>query len=363
MDKVHLRCSKLPLFNLCAGSAIPVRNPIAEPEPEFNNPAKLGTAVHVALAITVDDGEPDLPQLSLAAHVDSDDLAQLYGYGKRCWGMLSDHFGEKPVIEEYHKREFPTFILTGHPDAVSDPAMDIICIMDWKSGRVEYDASWQLFGGSLFNGATRGVIVWLRETWTGNPFEVVEIPPEQEIIDGLTAQVAALGRGECVTGPHCNSMYCPRQHECAAYREYARNGVTALATMDEQLPAIKLVSKHYPAWRAAQVACKNFEGLLNQVLDEHGEVEIGDDKKVVRTKKNIKVYDAAQARKVMKTLGIVDVDSCFKVSGRDFEKVVKAKAKDAGEKLGAAWVGALESLEEAGALHYKPGKSRREMRI
>ena len=70
----------------------------------------------------------------------------------------------------------------------SDPDMPVTVVGDWKSGRVEYDASWQLFGASLFNGATRGVIVWLRETWTGNPFEVVEIPPEAEIIAKLTAQ-------------------------------------------------------------------------------------------------------------------------------------------------------------------------------
>ena len=98
------------------------------------------------------------------------------------------------------------------------------------------------------------------------------------------------------------------------------------------------------------------------MLDEHGEFDIGDGKKVARTTRKVKSYDAAAARKFMEEAGVEDVDACFKVSGRPFEKAIKALAKAAGEKVGAAWVEALESLEESGALHYATQNTRREMR-
>jgi hypothetical protein len=295
-------------------------------------------------------------------NVDADDLAQLYGYGKRCWPMMAEHFGKNPSAEEYFEREYPAFIISGHPDMRSGPGMEVGVIGDWKSGRVEYDARWQLYGGSLDKGERRGVIVWLRETWSGEPFEVIEIPPEQEIIGRLTEQVAKMQAGECTTGPHCNSMYCERQHECGAYQEYVMSAVTALVTLDEgeTLPALEVVSRGYNAWKAYRELSKRYEGLMNQVLDEHGEFYPEDGKKVMRTTRKVKSFDPKLARTIMKNLGIADVDSCFKVSASAFAKAVKQTA--AKGKQGAALTDALETMEEAGALHYVTQKTRREMR-
>ncbi|MDK1020055.1 MAG: hypothetical protein QGD90_00265 [Candidatus Hydrogenedentes bacterium] len=367
-DKLHLRCSKLPLFNLCASSAIPVRNPIIEGVKDFNNPASLGTAVHEPLALLVmsDDADPDLSAMAADRNVDTDDLAQLYDYGKRCWPMLKEHFGEKPVVEESFEREFSTFILSGHPDMLSGPDMVVGVIGDWKSGRVEYDASWQLYGGSLGGGARRGVIVWLRETWTGQPFEVVEIPPEKEIVDRLTAQVAAMHKGECVTGPHCRTMYCPRQHECEAYREKLTNECTALVELDgnETLPALEIVARGYEAWKNYEALSKRFKDLMNEVLDTQGEIILpGGDKKLVRLTTHPKVFDARAILAVMDDYGVPEPASCFKVASTKLEKAVKDMAAGVGEKKGARYAAFLQDCETAGALRYVERKTRKEIRV
>ena len=365
-DKVKLRCSKLPLFDLCASSAIPVRNQILEAEPEFNDPSNLGTAVHEPLALMVmsDDADPDLSAIAADRNVDTDDLAQLYFYGKRCWPMLREHFGDAPIAEEYFEREFPTFILSGHPDIKSDPIMDIIAGADWKSGRVEYNAAWQLYGLRPLCGVELGVIVWLRETWSGEPFEVVKIPPEKEIIAKLTAQVAKMRKGVCTTGPHCRSMYCERQHECKAYQEKLASDSTALVELDEHetLPAIEIVTRGYEPWKNMTALCDRFKDLMNEVLDAQGEVILANGNKLTRIIQHPKVFDAQLALGVMDAFGVAEPAKCFKVAVKAMEKAVKDTAAGAGAKKGAHYVDFLERCEEAGALHYGTKKTRKEVR-
>jgi hypothetical protein len=365
--KVALRCSKLPIFMCCPSSAIPVRNKLIAPEPEFNDPGKLGTAVHDPLALMVLDEheDPELDRIAGKHKVDVDDLAQLYGYGKRCWPMMREHFGEVPVVEEYYEREFPTFTLSGHPDLLSDPAMDVRAGGDWKSGRVEYDASWQLYGARPLTGIERGVIVWLRETWTGQPFEVVGIPPEQEIIDKLTAQVANIGK-VFTPGPHCLSMYCERRHECEAYRERVEDSCTGLVKFGEdedRLPTTEIIARGYHAWKEYEALSKRFKALMNEALDADGEIILpGGDKKLVRLTTRPKVFDAQKTLALMTEYGITDPATCFKVSVGPLEKAIKALAKAAGAKKGAHYAAFLEDCEEAGALGYGERKTRKEVR-
>lgn len=363
-DKVKLRCSQLPKFMACAGSAIPVRNKIIEAAPEFNDPAKLGTAVHVALAITMDDGEPDLLELALAARVDTDDLAQLYGYGKRCWGLLSEHFGAKPIIEQHFKADFGTFLLSGHPDMLSDDTTDVRVVGDWKSGRVEYDAAWQLYGASILSPATRGVIVWLRETWTGEPFEVIDIPVEKEIVKQLTAQVAKLRKGVCTTGPHCRTMYCERQHECEAYQQKLAADCTALVDLDEadNLPALEIVKRGYEAWKNYNTLADRFKDLLNEVLDAQGDIELANGNRLTRMTTHPKVFDASKTLAVMDEFDVADPAGCFKVAVTKASKAVKDTAADAGAKKGARLAAFFERCEEVGALTYTDRKTRKEIR-
>ena len=366
MDKVKLRCSQLPKFMLCAGSAIPVRNPIIEAEPEFNDPAELGTAVHAGLGYLVKDAEytPDISDAASLWRVDADDLAQLYGYGKRCWGMLSEHFGEHPIAEQHFKADFGTFILSGHPDMLSDDTMDVRAVGDWKSGRVEYDARWQLYGAAILTPATRGVIVWLRETWTGNPFEVVAIPPEDAIIDHLTAQVKKLHKGECTTGPHCRAMYCERQHECEAYQGMLAADSTALVELDEgeTLPAIEVVRRGYEPWKNMVALCERYKDLMNEVLDAQGDVTLLNGNTLTRMTTHPKSFDAQKALAVMEDFGIENTAECFKVAVTKLSKLVKDGAKAAGAKKGAHLTAFFEACEEAGALTYGERKMRKEIR-
>lgn len=369
-DKIHLRCSQLPRFMLCPSSAIPVRNPIFEPEPEFNDPAELGTAVHVALkealeAMTADE-DPDIDWIAKQHNVDHDDLGRLHAYGIRCWESLREHFGDEPIVENAFTREFPTFILTGHPDAVSDPSMKIIAVMDWKTGRVEYYAAWQLFGAALFNGATRGVVVWLRETWTGEPFEVVEIPSESAIITSLEVQVGKMHAGECTTGPHCTSMYCDRRHECEAYQGYVRGAVASLVELDDNdtLPAPEIVARGYHAWKEYEALSARFKLLMNEVLDAQGEIILpGGEKKLVRLTTHPKVFNAEKTLAVMTGYGIENPAECFKVAVTKMEKAIKDTAKAAGAKKGARYAAFLDDCEEVGALTYGERKTRKEVRV
>ena len=365
-SKLELRCSGLPLFMRCAGSAIPVKHPIFEPEPEFNNPAKLGSAVHEPLARMVRDSneEPDLAPIAQGFGVDIDDLAQLYYYGKRCWSLLAEHFGSLPVAEQYFEREFPTFVLSGHPDMLSQAGMKPCAVGDWKSGYVEYDASWQLFGAGPLCGARRGVIVWLRETWAGKAFVVVEFPSPEDIVRQLTAQVEKMHAGECVTGPHCTSMYCPRQHECEAFTSYTQGSVAMLGVLvKDALPVHALVAHTYDAYKAAQKACDVYRLLMNHVLDADGEFSPGEGRKVMRITTHPKAFNAQKALGVMVEFGVAEPAECFKVAVKKMKKAVEDTAKDAGMGKGARYKAFLEVCEDAGALYYARKKTRVEIRI
>ncbi len=366
MDKVKLRCSQLPKFMKCPSSAIPVRNPIIEPEPGFNDPAKLGTAVHSLLQAHIEGkADIDVGENARFWNVDADDLGQLFSYGIKCWGLMAEHFGEHPVCEEFFEREFPTFTLTGHPDVKSDPEMEgDRATADHKSGRVEYDARWQLFGGSLGGGERRGVIVWLRETWTGEPFEVVEIPPEAEIIKQLTAQVEKMHAGECVTGPHCLSMYCERRHECEAYQTQVANAHGQLLTLDESetLPAVEVVQRGYYPWKELKALLGRFEALMNETLDAQGDVDLGNGKKLTRMTTHPKEFDAAKTLPVMADYGIENPAELFKVAGTKLAKAIKETAADAGAKKGAHLAAFYQDCEDAGAMKYGERKQRKEVR-
>lgn len=369
MTKVKLRCSQLPKFMACAGSAIPVRNKIIEAAPEFNDPARLGTAVHAALhqmlIASHADEDPELGELAEQYGVDGDDLGRLYSYGLRCWEHMREHFGDNPIAEKYIEIDFDAFVLTGHPDLASDAALGLPgCVGDWKTGRVEYDATWQIIGGGILTGCERGIVIWLRETWTGQPFEVIPLPERQDSLGRLTAQVEQLRKGICTTGPHCRSMYCERQHECEAYQAMLAADSTALVDLDEgeTLPAIEVVRRGYEPWQNMVALCNRYKDLMNEVLDASGDVELLNGNILTRMTTHPKVFDASLTLGVMDEFGVDDPAACFKVAVTKASKAVKDTAEAAGAKKGAHLAQFFERCEEVGALHYTDRKTRKEIR-
>lgn len=226
---MKLRCSSLPLISRCGAAliqpAVSVRGDDAE--------ARLGTAVHAALRAVAEGRDWSAADLASAAGVDFADLAALAVTGTQAWNHLRHWFPRAEAEVSLYHHEVGLDV-TGHADVLSLLYGGEIeaRVLDWKSGRVDADATRQLQGyaflacESYHATRARACLVRLRDgthdwfSWTREELRAW--------FDGLLERLR--DRETYRPGAHC--QYCPRLLECPAAGQLLRRAAYDLIELE-----------------------------------------------------------------------------------------------------------------------------------
>lgn len=276
-----IRCSALPRIMSCPAS-------VEKPDIIINqgsDAARLGTAAHefYAKIVTenIDTVEPDLIwHLSSKHNVDTDELKGLCWNGLRLWGQIRDKIRYYDAESRGECVIRNTFVLGGTPDvaaSISDKNTNFV-VIDWKTGRKEYDPLPQLKGYSLIEWMAQGspalesfklVTVWTRL----NIIETVEVTAddllafEGELMDIVTAKERKYNPNDS------NCVFCPLQHDCPARLRYLQaSGEDIRAIVGDsggEVTPFRLAAL-YPQSRMLKKSLDKYEKMLKQVVADAG---------------------------------------------------------------------------------------------
>lgn len=351
-EKLHLRCSSLPIAFRCPGS---VRTgPLVIDE--ANEAGAMGTAAHEAHAHMVTHGLVDwdgVAELARRHDVDAGELRSLLGLGQLLWEQVNVSFPNASAeVSMAHADD--DFVLTGTADVIGISA-GVAHIGDWKDGRVDSDYAQQLLGYAFLALASHpeleraeAGILWVRETEYEHHSMTVE--QASHWLARLRAEVVKWD-GTFRPGNHC--AHCRRAHECPARRAIVRRDVEAIAGMnlDEQAIAaltpaqrIDLVIK---ARAVAQIA-ERFIGAIKADVAKNGAVN-ADGKTLTLMKSERRSVRAWEAFPVLQER--LDDSEMAQVTTISLSKAEELVRKKAPPRKGAQAVRELNmALEEASAI-------------
>jgi len=357
-EQIEWRVSDLPRILRCPASQQP---PAVSIEAE-SDVARLGTAVHAALARLVSGEFADLDAIADASGVDRDDLAPLFFAGKSIWEEYTDAIEVLAVEKEYSDTmEGPSDIeLVGHPDLVGRTLEDdepVIVLWDWKSGSPNLGYFDQLLGYLVLveteHAATEGrvydhakaIVVWLRDG-------IVDIRDvDNAMRDEWRERVVYAIEHPDQYGPSAETcQYCPRRYECPARDGMAQATANALVKANDILalaPASLAALK--PKADLLKGILKEYDAALKHAL-EGGPIAIDDDRELYlqeRARSNIDLSSGLPAL-LLHCEGIENLAPALKVSKGELMKLVGARA-ERGEK-GKRRAALMEALGKAGAL-------------
>jgi len=198
----------------------------------------------------------------------NEDLQYLWGRVHALWEDLEAHFPAPTVEQEMYVEIAPGVALTGRADVVSVTDEDVR-VLDWKSGRVQYDAAPQLLSYATLAMALHEkpkayvCVAWLRESETEAEWVTAE-----QAEQWCTRLVDALGKPEEYrTGYHC--QWCPRNSDCPELTRAAN----ALVVSDDPVPvtAENVLDLHYLR-QAVQRRVDAVDTAVRAYVREHGAV-------------------------------------------------------------------------------------------
>ena len=316
---IKIRCSALPAFMSCPSSQEPCLHPV-NPNSEA---ADLGTATHEALNVLVHDLTPDLLGIARKHHVDHEELAKLFGYGAKAWLEIQTTFPGDIIAEEQMALEIsPELTLTGKADLVTPTP-----VIDWKSGRVRYDARWQMEGYGRLTGRRSAFAVWLRYHDT----DEYELMAPEDFDAALLEQVKLIGE---VYNPGSACMFCQKQLECDARQIEARQTVALLKAKPTggAIETADLV-RAYPYLDQIEKACKRFRALLKDNVTANGSMDIGDGYELALSPYQKKTIDVQFSWDILaKHLDKDAMAQCMKITNGAMETELKNVAEK-GKKM------------------------------
>jgi hypothetical protein len=343
------RCSELPVFMVCASSALPAKKPIRS----YFEASDLGKAAHEALALMAQGDDADTDAIAAKWGCSVDDLDYMFSAGVEAWSKVHHHF-DGPVVEKYHELQIGCVILTGHPDLAKH-----VGVLDWKSGRVRCNVRWQLCGYGRLTGAKKGVPVWLRD----RDYEVIPLMEPDDFDNALLDQVDKIGE-EYVPGDHC--ALCPRKLECPARQaELVKAAKLVQVSVDKPLSRDSL-TKIYPLIKQLETAVEYAKDCIRDEVRENGALDLGDGMELALCDESKRVVDLEKAWPTVTSRFDADgIASFTKISITKLEKAIKAQVPK-GAKRGAkgrAVAEVMSDLNAANAIGYKTSQKLRRRRI
>lgn len=345
---MRIRCSALPRIMRCGASAEPPRVSVDE----WSDPADVGTRVHRMLQSVVEGKQIDVSGLD-------SDTKYLVSSGLTVWHGLSGFVALRdafplPTCEREFEIDVGGHTLTGHSDVRSD-VLGTVRILDWKSGRCDYDYSEQMLGycaleliaNPCFEHAD-SCIVWLRDR------EVEPWSMTREELPGWVERFgSALESHATVYGRHCT--FCPRAHECQGRAAVVRRDAQSLLELtDEELSnglatmtPDRIIELTRQA-RSVSTAADRVVAAVRMHAAERGDI-VGESSRLTLAEQIRKKVDAERAWPVLQRhLTDDELAKCLDVRLTAANDAVAAKAPPRG---GAAAKRAfLEELEAAGAV-------------
>jgi len=333
---------------------------------EWSDPADVGTRVHNLLQSVVEGQAVDLTGLD-------SDTKFLVSSGITAWRGSSEFVALRDAFpgatcERSLEIDIGGVTLTGHSDVRSDVITRSVRILDWKSGRVDYDYSQQMLGycalellANPFIERAEAHIVWLRER---------EVEPwamtREELPDWVNRVDLALESHATVYGRHCT--FCPRAHECSGRAAVVRRDAQSLLDLtDEELAnglatmtPDRIIELTRQA-RSVSTAADRVVAAVRMHAAEKGDI-VGSDVKLTLAEQNRKKVDAKLAWPVLQRhLTDDELAKCLDVRLTAANDAVAAKAPPRG---GAAAKREFQSdLEAAGAVTNNPVRVLTEKRI
>ena len=353
MHKV--RCSSLPLIELCSASA---DTPSVRIE-ERCDAAFVGTDAHDHLQRMVETGSVDWEAI---AHPET---RSLVWHGQRMWRDLRDLF-PAPVCERRLAATFSGIELSGHTD-VSSGTVGIARVLDWKSGRVDKSYREQLIGYAALELLNNSMldrvethIAWLREEEVENyALDRADLPEFCERLTEKRLDVFSPGR-------HC--VHCHRAHECHGLSSVVSRDATSLLDIDESelrsglatMAPARILELSRQAKLVSTVADRVREAIRNHV-EQNGDIE-ADGARLTLTEEQRRNIDTAAAWPVLQArLTDDELAQCVSVRLSKANEAIKKKAPP---RNGAAHIREFnEELEAAGAVSYQTIKKLQERRI
>ena len=290
-ESVHIRCSALPRVFACPAS-------LAKPDVLIDgdsDPARLGRAVHAAIASWIGTGGTDADAVDAACDecgVDlagRDDAHWLARNAWRFWASIAPHCAP-PQLEFAVEAEGPNFRLTGTADLVTFRDDGDLVVYDWKSGRLEPDMLNQLKGYAW--AAIQAIrpddlperfhlaVVWLRDnTRDMREFTLADI---RQWATGLSEKVKDYQAGNAAyTDDVSWCHYCPLAATCegrAALLQGAAAMFPAVADSKEIAPlTAEDIVRLTPQAAALEKALQAFKDARKAKLIElGGSVDCGD---------------------------------------------------------------------------------------
>lgn len=161
LDRV--RASALPLAMRCAASLRPVWLRVDED----NEAARLGSAVHAALAAYGRFERADMDALAASYRVDIEALTYLARRGRTALLRFIERLGQPTHTERYAERELPGGgVVTGHVDLAW--SLETLVVVDYKTGHRRDDFRDQLkayawLGLEEHHEYAAAYVVWVRD--------------------------------------------------------------------------------------------------------------------------------------------------------------------------------------------------------
>jgi len=352
-----VRASALPLGFLCGGSLVP---PQVSVDP-ISMPAGLGSAVHEAMALLVDDDQvpwDQLPAIAERWHVDPVELRILVAMSAKVWPMIRSRF-PRALTELALSCEIPgtDIRLTGHVDLVSGGENQTdVEVGDWKTGHKDADYREQVLAYGVLVmlddpaiERVRVSVIWLREA------EVEEYQLDRAGAQAWLARLRALTEWDGTYRPGGHCAHCKRSHECSAANALVRRDVATLLDLDQMvldlanMPPVQIVELAKRASRLEKIAASVRDAIKAHVEASGGDIDTAEGRLLIQVEKRT-VLDTVKSWPVLEAAGFGDEDfgACTAVSLSKAKDVVASKA---GRGRGAAAVRTLTAaLEEAGAV-------------
>lgn len=346
------RCSRLPLLSICAASA-------AAPEitiDDADEPARLGNAVHEILAERVKSRPWSIEEAAFRWRVPEDEIAALVSWGWRYWQQVERWY---PDPQTEVKLAIPS--LTGTVDLLSVVGEEVR-ILDWKSGRIEADATAQLRGYGLL--ALRKFPECVTAHVSLLNIRTANISRERYTRPQLEQWWLDMGRhldaGVYTPGLHCG--HCPRGMDCPAKTRLVRQATSIL--LDTEMERLALTLPADPAERGAiwdrmrmrvklvKDCCELVEKLHKADVALHGGVLPSDDPawEWRLTAQERRTIEFGRGWPILQQAGLrpADLESCISVGKTKLEDLIRANA-GRGQK-GKAVKEIMDRLNEAGAI-------------